>query len=576
MHRLRQLITSKAFRSRLRYAGAGILSAALLVLSFPRYSIWGLTFIGLVPFFLALFRARDFRDVFWMGFACTTLFILLGFGWISFVATNFGGLPWIVGKIILVLFSLFGELQFLLFALLAYGLLLRLGRVRNPAMRSALAFIGLPSVYVGLDFLYPKIFPNTLGHVLYNWFSVVQIVEYTGVSGLTFPIVVTNLALAVLIESVWRKKKAEPYQNAFAGAPRGFAAAVALVLVGLGFSWTSHWGAARIRELQTLEQGFLRTFRFSIIQANIGDVDKLASERGYEPAVQKVLATYRSMSLAAVERFNPDLVIWPETAYPFLYTHLENYAANQNGMARDQWVAEFMRELKVPLYFGTYSMIGKRDFNSAYLVDPAHRKLGVYYKSVLLAFGEYVPLGPFSSIVQDLVPAIANFGRGRGPTVIDLKGVKLGPQICYEGIFPEHSRESSRLGAELLLNITNDSWFGDTGEPWLHLLLTAFRSIELRRPLARATNTGVSTVVEFTGEMRQRTKLFEPETLDAEVKLPGSGQTYPETFYQRHGELFASICTVIALIFVGWGLLPTVIARAKARLPKKARSAGRV
>lgn len=507
-----------------------------MVLSFPPYSAWGLAFIGMVPFLLALFRARSYWDAFWIGFPTMVAFIWFGFGWISFVATNFGGLPWIVGQIVLLLFSFFAEAQFLIFALVGFALLSKLRQKQRRRWLALVTLVVLPIAYVGFDFAYPKIFPSAFGHVLYEWFAVAQVAEYTGVYALSVPILLVNMAIAVLVHS--KRERLAPVWGALS----------VLVVVAIALGVSHRWGRGRIDQIKALEEHYKRGLKVSIIQANIGDMDKLASETGFQPAVNKVLGTYRAMTVDQVAKEKPDLVIWPETAFPFLYTHLEDGRANRTGAARDAWIYSVMKEINTPLYFGSYSESDGLDFNSAFLIKPPFELVASYRKAILLAFGEYIPLGPLSPFIQDIVPTIANFGRGPGPTVIDFNGFKLGPQICYEGIYPEHPRGAVAQGADIMLNITNDSWFGDTTEPWLHLALTAFRSIELRRSMIRATNTGISTIIDMTGEIRYRTRLFEPATLTAVVRAPGDGQVAPTTFYLRHGELFARICALIAAL----------------------------
>lgn len=535
-----------------RYLGAGILSAALLVLSFPTYSVWGLGFVGMVPLLIAITLAKSWKEAAWAGFACMTCFILFGYQWVSFVATNFGGLPWIAGKVVLVLFSLFAEVQFLVFALAAVFIFPRAARAADrffaPTLfRIGFAYVFLPLFYIGLDALNPKIFPSSFGHVLYSWLAVAQLAEFFGVYGLTLPVVIANFAVLVLtlwLIGVLRRETV----LARKALPGPVSALIVLVLLAVFFVRADSWGRHRIEEIKALENSYRHHFKFSVIQANIGDVDKLASEHGYEPAIKKVLTTFHDMSLESIKNFHPDLVIWPETSWPFLYTHLLDSAANQSGSARDSWIKDFLVETKTPLFFGSYSSMNKRDFNSAFLIVPEYHALGIYRKSILLAFGEYVPLGPLAPLVQDLIPSIADFGRGQGPMVFDLNGVKLAPQICYEGIVPEHSRVAANMGADVLLNITNDSWFGQGTEPWLHLHLTAFRSIELRRPMIRSTNTGISTLIDSTGEMRYRTRLFEPAHIDAEIGIPDRNQKNLETFYARHGEIFANLCSYLALL----------------------------
>ncbi|MBI3543127.1 MAG: apolipoprotein N-acyltransferase [Deltaproteobacteria bacterium] len=546
-----------------RFAFTGFLSALLLVLSFPPWSVWWLGFVGMIPFLLGLVYARSWREVAWMGAVHSVFFIVLGFNFVAFVAVEFGGLPWIVGLLILLAYSTFGEIQFLAFALLAYGLLQAAAKLRRPLARAAFTFVVLPLVYIGVDFLYPKIFPNTLGHVLYNWLPVAQAIEYVGLHGLTLPLVIVNLAGASLIV---RYARIKPRHDALAGP---VASVVALAVVAVALAAVDSWGRGRMAELTALEKTWTRKLKVSVIQGNIGDVDKLASESGYEPAVKKVLDAYRDASLDSISHFHPDLVVWPETSYPFLYTHLTDAAANNSGAARDAWMKEFVAETRTPIFFGAYSSVGKRDYNTAFLLKPPFELAGSYRKSILLAFGEYVPLGPLSPLITSIVPVIADFGRGPGPITLEVKGVKLGPQICYEGIFPEHSRGAVAQGADALLNITNDSWFGRTGEPWLHLLLTVPRSIELRRPMIRSTNTGVSTIVDITGEMRYSTRLFETASIDTTLSFPGAGQKPIETFYSRHGDVFAQACSAFALLAAFFVFGPPLLGHARKRLRRR-------
>ncbi|HRK02629.1 MAG TPA: apolipoprotein N-acyltransferase, partial [Oligoflexia bacterium] len=327
----------------------------------------------------------------------------------------------------------------------------------------------------------------------------------------------------------------------------------ALILLFLGFGI---WGNHRITQLQALERSFSREFRFSVIQANIGDAEKLESESGFARAIYRVLDTYREMTIDAVKkRPDTDLLIWAETAFPLLYLHFDNPIADQSSIGGRSYIKNVAREAGKPLYFGGYAARGKRDYNSAFLLNSDGKILDYYHKSILLAFGEYVPLGPFSSYIQDLVPAIADFGRGAGPMIMSLPlserdHVRLAPQICYEGLVPEFSRRSVRDGADVLINITNDSWFGDTSEPHQHLGLTRFRSIELRRPMIRATNTGISAVLGLSGDLNFQTPLFQPTVMQGTIRLPGPEQKFPSTFYARLGEVFAHFASVVALVFL--------------------------
>ena len=148
---------------------------------------------------------------------------------------------------------------------------------------------------------------------------------------------------------------------------------------------------------------------------------------------------------------------------------------------------------------------------------------------------------------------------------------RFSPQICYEGIDPEFTRAGANLGADFILNVTNDSWFGEDAEPYIHFMITAFRPIELRIPLVRATNTGFSGVVDVAGRIAVRSNLFKAENIETEFKFPSPEDrkklpVFAEpTFYARHGEWFASLCVLLSL-FMGLALFaPAFVIRLKDR-----------
>lgn len=507
----------------------GFLSGALIVLSFPSHSYWPIIFVALVPFFRGVQQARNKMQALQVGWSACFWMSVLGFSWVSDVAVNFGGLPPWLGKAVLFGYSIIGEPQLILFAMSSFFFFSFFQRIQKNFYSKILFFLFPPTSYVALDWLLPKLFPSTLGHCLYGWFELSQIAEWTGVFGLTFLVLVSNLVIFNLLQRFysWRTQIAVGSLTVF-------------LFITLHF-----WGNGRISFLKEKEKSALEHRSIALIQANIGDIEKIASESGFEPAAQQVLNTYRTLSAQAVKEKKVDLLIWPETAYPFLFTNFESIALNLDGQARDAWIRETVEGLKTALYFGGYSTESSQDFNSAFLIQYPYEMLYRYRKSILLPFGEYLPLGPLSPYFLKLFPIIANFGRGNGPDVFEFKQVKFAPQICYEGIFPEFSRQSVRLGADVLLNITNDSWFGKTDEPALHLLLTVFRSIELRRPLIRATNTGYTVYLDWTGKVIQKSALFAPSILHLDVPYL---QDLPRTLYLRVGEWWIAVLLILTAI----------------------------
>jgi apolipoprotein N-acyltransferase len=235
------------------------------------------------------------------------------------------------------------------------------------------------------------------------------------------------------------------------------------------------------------------------------------------------------------------LVIWPETAV-------------------EAWVPEIIAQLPADVMPGidpdkTYFIFGARSFrgrptgpdfkafNTVFLSDGYGQIVAYYHKQVLLAFGEYLP---FAKLLSKLpaMPFAEGFTPGDGPRTLDLPGgVRIAPLICYEDLMPELSRAFVAMSkANVLVNLTNDAWYGRTAAPWQHARLAQWRAIETRRSLVRVTNTGVTSVINAKGEMVEWLPIFTPAVLKAEVEILEG-----ETFYVRFGDWFAWSMTLISL-----------------------------
>jgi len=247
----------------------------------------------------------------------------------------------------------------------------------------------------------------------------------------------------------------------------------------------------------------------------------------WEPAMQRLtVKRYLSLSaesLSVPESERPELLIWPETAMPFDYQTAPELSAAIRAFARDRRVA---------LLFGAPGFRNRGDgvvdaFNRAYLIAPNGVGEGWYDKEHLVPFGEYVP--PFLDLpfLRPLLQGVGEFlpGESTGPLVLpatpqlspDRGPLVLGVLICYESIFPELARKQVSQGATLLVNISNDAWFGRSSAPEQHLSLGILRAVEQRRWIARSTNTGISAFVDPTGAVVARSGLFKAESLSHQV-----------------------------------------------------------
>jgi len=238
------------------------------------------------------------------------------------------------------------------------------------------------------------------------------------------------------------------------------------------------------------------------------------------------------------------LVVWPESAVPFLFDEEPGLA----GLLR-----EAVRRRGIHLFFGNDDREGppgeSRIFVGAKLLDPSGGLVARYHKMHLVPFGEYVPLQPLFTLggrfAAKLVQEVSDFTPGTEAATGVVDGHRIGGFICYEAIFPSLVRRFAAGGAELLVNITNDAWYGTTSAPHQHLAMAAFRAIENRRYLVRAANTGITAVVDPRGRVLEPTRLFDTTVLVREV--PFVAET---TFYTRHGNVFAQACAALALALV--------------------------
>ncbi len=520
-----------------------LLSAALIVFAFPPWDLTPLIWISLIPWFFVLDRCKSWKQTvaqaMWLG-----IFMSLGgFYWVAFVLQEFANLPWILAIVGLAGFSLIGQPQFLAFAVLRRFFLERTGHT-GRVIPVALLSVLISLLYTGVDWVIPKLFVDTLGHSQYAQKWLRQCADLGGAPLLTFLIFWINDGLYRTLKT-WKQTK-------------GLARVVPLlgpILLGIVLGT---YGVHRLQEIQGIQANPERFVQAAVIQGNIGDFDKIASERGVRGAGQKVLDTYIGLSDQALALTpKPQVLIWPETAYPSNFKHPQT----ADELARDQRVESFVKERKTPLLFGGYDRFNNKDHNAFFFLFPQPRSgfpdeldLRIYRKNVLLLFGEYIPGAETFSFLKEAFPQVGNFGRGVGPEVVPVTlntstVLNVGPIICYEALFTNYVVAAARNGSQLILNITNDSWFGARGEPELHLALTTFRSIETRLPQLRGTNTGISALVMPDGEIIEKTEKFIPTILN--VKIPIMPKI--STLILKWGDWFGPLALILGIAGL-WGI----------------------
>jgi apolipoprotein N-acyltransferase len=296
------------------------------------------------------------------------------------------------------------------------------------------------------------------------------------------------------------------------------AGAALLLVVGL-----AAYGGFRLRTLKQTGNDS-EPITLAVVQANIGQYARLAAELGTYESTRRILDTYFELSREALAPTRPDLLVWPETAYPTTF----GSPKSTDGAAFDREIAGFVAKEGVPLVFGTYDAEEGREFNAAVVLEPEHDggvSFDAYHKAALFPLIEHVPAWLDWPWVRRVLPWLGSWMPGVGGEVFSLRlsagrRLRIAPLICYDAIKPRLAREAVRRGAELILTLSNDSWFDDGAGPRLHLVLSAFRSIETRRPQVRATNTGISAVIAATGDLLATAAVHEQTVLVATV-VPG-------------------------------------------------------
>ena len=280
-----------------------------------------------------------------------------------------------------------------------------------------------------------------------------------------------------------------------------------------------------------------------LVQANIGNLDK---QQATHKSLFKRHITQKFLSLtqrALDQESQPvDLVVWPETAYPS-YIRLNSIKYTIDPLIH------LVQNYSTSLITGFYDVKNENQVANAilYLDKTGQLSAPPTHKSILLAFGEYLPGAEWFPQIKKYLPMVSDFVRGPGPEVRPIDRYNIGPLICYEALFPNFTRHLANQGADFFINLTNDSWYGKTSQPYQHLYISAGRAIENRRPLIRSTNTGITTVVDYKGTPQKLSPLHEEWTYVYDVKYLNSSYKSP---FQRWGFWFQHITLLLSTLLI--------------------------
>lgn len=503
---------------------AAALSGMLLTLTFPKLEWHLLAWVALVPLLVVL-AFQTPRKAFKIGWFCGLVHYVTLLPWLVDTMRLYGGLPLVVGGSIL--FLLAGYL-----ALFTGGFAMALV---YAAHRPGMLIVAAPALWVALEYLRSFLltgFPwALLGYSQYQQTLIIQMADLGGVYIISAVIVAVNTAVCIL----WLYLRQQPWQGRLVSRRT---AGSSIVISGLLLAAAGGYGFWRLEHLQhqTLEASTVTT---ALVQGNIDQAIK------WDPAFQlETLQKYLNMS-EAVALKRPDLVIWPETATPFYFMRDVPLSAR---------ITHLVQQTRTPFLIGSpyyvYDNTTPRYYNSAWLIQADGHIAGRYDKSHLVPFGEYVPLKRWLPFLGKIVEHVGDFEGGPAGRTLQHQDLALGILICYESIFPYLGRRHAQNGANLLVIMTNDAWYGTSRGPYQHFSMAVLRAVETRRSLVRVANTGISAFIEADGRVYQPTELLVDATGYRELPLLNI-----ETLYTRWGDAFAIMGGVIGLVLMGGRVL---------------------
>lgn len=501
-----------------------IASGVLIGTSFIPFPPWASLFC-FVPLWLFWQQQNTLKKILLGSFLTAFIFTLIGFNWVAHLLHEFAHLPWPVAVIGLLIFSIIAHL----FVPLAGVFWFLVQKKLHCSERLSLWLMAIMTIL--FEYYSFTLFDWNFG---YSWYAaelpIYHWAEIIGFKGLSVLTLLANLPLYL----AWKKRQ---YLS-------GKLLAVSIVSLFILFNLGGMALKNRLAEPDASLNALL-------VQGNIANEEKMAAElgQGYREEIVNRYKYLTDLGIRAHYNAKIDFAIWPETAFPFFL----GKEIRPNQQALD--LKDFISKHQLPLITGAYSLDhqSKLITNSLFVLNKDGELTSPHYsKSILLAFGEYIPGEDTFPQIRDWLPATGQFARGPGPTLLlNLHDYKIGPQICYESLFPDFTRSLSDLGAQFIVNATNDSWYGTWQEPYQHLYMTLARAVEFRRPLLRATNTGISAVVLASGEILEQSPLFEEWA--GLYKVPYL-KNPPATFYQQWYWLMVALLWVSLIILLGLAL----------------------
>ncbi len=515
------------------------MTGILLFLGFPHYDLNGLVWVGLIPLLLGIAnKGKTYGFV--LSLVSGICFFLGIFQWIlqvpgytylhhAILALYLGSYLGLFGLGFCVVKNGCGRASALLFAPFLW--------VALEYFRSNMSFMALPWGLLGQSqHVYPPI---------------IQVASLTGVYGVSFLIVLVSSAITAILlpwTSKFVGKAEEPARSSSEGLRKGVVGvALASIIFAIAYGYA-----------KTSESIASREIDISVVQGNI------EQQKKWDPRHAKTIMETYSKLTHEVSKDHPFLIVWPETAVPG--------SISQNAKLSME-VMRIVERTGSPLLLGSaqHRKYGQNEsntleyYNSAFLITPASLMLKNqrYDKIRLFPFGEYLPMKDIFPWSYIAVPAVRGYRPGKSFTVFRLGGVCFATTICWENLFPDMTREFVRNGAQFIVNMTNEAWFGKTAAPYQFLSMNVFRAVENRVPVIRCANTGISCFIDAYGRVVGRVEnngedIFVQGHLTKRIHI-----SQEKTLYTLYGDWFAYTCIIVSFSFIIFSIIRAVRVRAR-------------
>ena len=494
----------------------------LYALGFPTFfgtSVFIAPIIGFALFNWVLDLETNLKKQFILSLAYSLGFYLFGFYWIPHTLMEFGGLFFPMNHLLGLLFSFVIIPQVYCYVVLKKY-------IKHPIILA----IG----YVLLEKLVPQQFPAHLGHPFLSLAPSIKLIFAPWAGAAFYSFLAAFIALTLL-----QHKKSGIKPKLY----YGFIAVIFFLHLPILYP--------------TVSKDKFTFLKIRLIQPNIGNFLKINAESGSVNSIKKVLDNYYYLSTNEIQS-KRDLIIWPETAYPNLF--FSEIFKNDHGRLLPPVIKDVIDNTGAELFIGGYdstlstsNQSYKNDFNSAFHFSNQNYMKDVYHKMRLIPFGEGLPFGPLNNYLSEIITNISYFAEGDTYTGFKTENnLNFVSVICYEVLFSSfvadmlnHQKEE----AQFIINLTNDSWYGNTAEPFQHLFLTQWRALEFNIPVIRSTNTGITTVIFPDGSESKRLLISEKTYLDIDLEIAPRTKTFFQIFGIWSFLLIAFILLLIELAF---------------------------